>query len=113
MATVSGNATYGTPTGSVDFYTCPVNVSPCTTTTPGVTADAANPVPLVDGSATSSSFTPDSGGTWCSAAVYSGDSNYTASSDETSDECYTVNPAASTSVSAPSSSTAAAGRSQQ
>ncbi len=107
VATVSGNATYGTPTGSVDFYWCGENVSPCTPTTPGVTADPANPVTLVGGSATSSPNTPDSGGTWCFAAVYSGDTNYTASSDQGSDECYTVNPDASTSVSTPSSSTAA------
>ncbi len=71
VAMVSGNATYGTPTGSVDFYTCPENVSPCTTTTPGVTADPANPVSLSGGSVTSSPFTPKSSGTWCFAAVYS------------------------------------------
>ena len=108
VATVSGNATYGTPTGSVDFYWCPENVSPCTPTTPGVTADPANPVSLVSGSATSSSFTPNSSGTWCYDAVYSGDSNYTGSSDSNpSDECFSVGQVASTAVSTPSSSTAA------
>ncbi len=106
VATVNGNDTYGTPTGSVDFYQCPENVSPCTPTTPGVVPDPANPVSLVAGSATSSSFTPDSAGTWCYAAVYSGDSNYTGSSDESTDECFTVNQVGSSSVSAPSSSTA-------
>ena len=107
VATVSGNATYGTPTGSVDFYWCGENVSPCTPTTPGVTADPANPVALLGGSATSSSFTPDSAGTWCYDAVYSGDSNYNGSSDSNpSDECFTVSQVDSTTVSAPSSSTA-------
>ncbi len=45
---------------------------------------------------TSSDITPDSTGNWCFAAVYSGDSNYTGSTDTTSDECFSVNKASST-----------------
>ena len=39
---------------------------------------------------TSAAFTPTSTGYWCFAAVYSGDSNYTGSSDETVYECFDV-----------------------
>jgi hypothetical protein len=94
VATVTGAVNGPVPTGSVDFYTCPENVSPCTPTTPGAVADPNNPVALNGGSATSTSFTPDSTGTWCYAAVYSGDSNYTGSSDESTDGCFTVSASA-------------------
>jgi hypothetical protein len=42
--------------------------------------------------ATSPSFTPSAGGYWCFAAYYSGDSNYGASSDATTDGCFDVPP---------------------
>ena len=110
VATVTGDdgaANAPALTGSVDFYTCPENVSPCTPTTPGATPDPNNPIPLVGDSATSTSFTPNSTGTWCYAAVYSGDGNYNGSSDDSVDECFTVSQTSSSTVSTPTSSTAA------
>ena len=41
-------------------------------------------------SASSVSFTPSSAGYWCFAGYYSGDSNYLASSDTTTTECFDV-----------------------
>jgi hypothetical protein len=43
-------------------------------------------------SATSASFSPTGAGYWCFAGYYSGDSNYTASTDATVDECFKVAP---------------------
>jgi hypothetical protein len=42
--------------------------------------------------ATSPAFTPASGGYWCFAAYYSGDSNYAASDDTSTTECFDVPP---------------------
>jgi hypothetical protein len=94
-ATVTGNAAGGSPTGTVTFYQCGPTVTPepCTSTPDPV----GGPIGLVAGAgdtatATSASFTPDAGGFWCFAASYSGDGNYTASSDTTTDECFDVPP---------------------
>jgi hypothetical protein len=92
-AVVSGNATYGSPTGTVTFYECGSTASPepCTSqanqvgSPVGVTAGADDA-----SSASSVSFTPSSTGYWCFAGYYSGDSNYAASSDTTTDECFDV-----------------------
>ena len=97
------------PTGTVSFYACGVNVVPCTLT--GTPFD----VETLDGTsnpstATSASFTPNSAGTWCFAAVYSGDSNYGGSSDQITDECYRV-PAANTTITTPTNSSIALGNS--
>ena len=102
---------YGTgdtpPTGTVTFYTCPENVDPCTSAS---WSELGSPVTVTQGVSTSTAgsvaFTNDSTGTWCFAAVYSGDSNYTGSSDESGDECYTVAQATSSTVSTPASPTA-------
>ncbi len=101
------------PTGTVTFYTCGENVDPCTSASwtqlgspVGVTAGAGN-----TSSASSASFTNDSVGTWCFAAVYSGDSNYTSSSDQSPDECYTVSQASTSTLSAPLNSTITLGQS--
>ena len=118
--TVTGTATVsvplpgaGTPTGTVTFYTCGESVVPCTPSSASRT-QLGSPVTVTPGAANtstaiSSSFTPTSAGTWCFAAVYSGDSNYAGSSDESSDGCYTVGQLTSSTVSSPSSSTAALG----
>ena len=53
--------------------------------------------------ASSASFTPSSVGYWCFAGYYSSDSNYTASSDTSIDECVNVEHAATTTVTTPSS----------
>src|SRR5580658_7394485 len=76
-AVVTGDATFGSPTGTVTFYECGPTASPiaCTsqsnevgTGSVGLTAGASN-----TSSASSVSFTPTSTGYWCFAAYYSGD----------------------------------------
>ena len=91
--TVTGNPTGGSPTGTVRFYECaPTMVAaPCTSTSHPV----GGPVKLTPGSgdtasATSPSFTPNSVGYLCLAGRYSGDANYSAGSDITSDGCIHV-----------------------
>ncbi len=107
-ATVTGSDASLDPTGTVTFYTCAESVDPCTSAN---WTQLGSPVGLSGSSnpdtVTSASFTPDSTGTWCFAAVYGGDGNYGGSSDQSSDECYTVTGVGSTSVSTPTSSTAA------
>ncbi len=96
------------PTGTVTFYTCPDNVDPCTSAS---WTQLDNPVNVTTGSDTSTassmSFTPNATGTWCFAAVYSGDGNYAGSSDQGGGECFTVTGVGSSTASSPSSSTAA------
>ncbi len=75
-AVVTGDATFGSPTGTVTFYECGPTASPtaCTSqsnevgTGPvGLTAGASN-----TSSATSVSFTPTSTGYWCFAGLLLG-----------------------------------------
>jgi hypothetical protein len=96
MATLTGNATAGSPTGTVAFYEC----GP--TAFVGFCFSQANPVggavALVSGpddtaTASSPSFTPTATGFWCFAAYYSGDTNYQPSSDTATDGCFEVNQA--------------------
>jgi fimbrial isopeptide formation D2 family protein len=110
-ALVQGQASSGSPAGTVTFYSCSpsqlaaASASTCSNTIGtqipnggGIT----NPVTLVPGannasSATSPPITPNEVGTWCFAGYYSGDpGKYAASNDSSSDECFTVNPAPST-----------------
>ena len=93
-ATVTGNTTLGSPTGTVSFYECGPTATPqpCTSTANPV---GSGPVGFdtasgVTASATSVPFTPDAGGYWCFAGYYSGDSNYSSSTDTTTDECFAV-----------------------
>ncbi len=107
----AANAPY--PTGSVTFYTCAEGVDPCTSAT---WHQLGSPVTLSTGSgntnsAISETFDNTSAGTWCFAAVYSGDSNYTGSKDDSSDECYTVSEDTSSTISAPVNSTITEGQS--
>ncbi len=101
-ASVTGSDGAVDPTGSVTFYECGPSETSCNSTT-GTEFDAENLSIGNPAAASSASFLPTSAGKWCFAAVYSGDTNYTGSSDTTSDECFTVKQAASTSVSKPSS----------
>jgi hypothetical protein len=94
IATVTGNAAGGSPTGTVSFYECGLTGVPerCTSTANPI----GSPVTLAGeagnkSTATSASFTPNAEGYWCMAAVYSGDSNYNGSSDTTTDQCFYVN----------------------
>ncbi|HXW38888.1 MAG TPA: Ig domain-containing protein, partial [Acidimicrobiales bacterium] len=92
-ATVTGNATGGSPTGTVKFYECgPTNsAQSCTSEANEVGGAVSVSAGAHDtSSATSATFTPGAEGTWCFAAVYSGSSDYLGSSDETTDECFDV-----------------------
>jgi hypothetical protein len=60
-------------------------------------------------SARSTVVTPSSTGYWCFGAYYSGDSNYEGSSDTSTDECFSVGAAATTTSSLPASSRIAIG----
>ena len=103
-ATVTGNAAGGSPTGTVSFYVCGADglPTPCTSladpigTAVTVTTGAGH-----TSSAASGSFTPTATGFWCFAAYYSGDTNYNASTDATTDECFDVPAARTTTVTVP------------
>ena len=102
-ATITGDATSGSPTGTVTFYECGPTPSPtaCTSTADpvgtavGVTAGAGDTA-----TASSDAVTPTSTGYWCLAADYSGDPNYAASSD-TTDGCFDVTVAPTSTVTRP------------
>jgi Putative Ig domain len=89
--TVVGTATGGTPTGTMSFYECgpAATPQPCTSTANPV----GSPVTLVPGTkhtatATAVPFSPGTAGYWCLAEYYSGDGNYPASSDTSTDGCF-------------------------
>jgi hypothetical protein len=96
--TVTGNATGGSPTGSVSFSVCGPLSSASGCASGGTSLGTAS---LSGGSATSPSFTPTALGTYCFRADYSGDTNYLASSDGSATECFTVTPADSATASTP------------
>lgn len=108
--TVQGTAPKGAPSGTVTFYACQTGstqaYSPSFCTPSGTPEDTETVQAGADdtSSATSVSFTPNAAGTWCFSAIYSGDNNYTGSSDNTtsgnldSDECVLVGQASSTSA---------------
>ena len=111
-ATVDGNSTSGSPTGTVSFYECGPTLAPA------ACASTAHPVGGAVGvaagandtsTAGSASFTPISTGYWCFAAVYSGDSNYGTSSDASTDECFDVTAASTSTTTRPTSTTVALG----
>ncbi len=94
--TVTGNSAGGSPTGTVAFFECgPTSLA---TSCSSIANQVGGPVNLTAAShdtstAASASFTPTSTGYWCYGAYYSGDSNYSSSSDTTVDECvYVVSP---------------------
>jgi hypothetical protein len=101
-ASVLGSDSGTDPTGSVDFYICGPEdmVEPCTSGTQFDTEMLGTGNPAT---ATSLTYTPTSVGNWCFAAVYSGDTNYAGSSDETTDECFSVTQASSSTTSVPKS----------
>jgi hypothetical protein len=95
-AVVTGNAGGGAPTGTVTFYECgpTASATPCTSQA----NEVGTSVTLVSGagdtsSASSVNFTAGSLGYYCFGAYYSGDSNYSASSDTSTDECFDVTAA--------------------
>jgi len=106
LAMVTGNSAGGSPTGTVSFYQCGVTSVPsaCITTTPANQVGGLvtlSPGTSPQSTATSASFTPQATGYYCVAAVYSGDGNYNASSDTTTDECVHVTLASPGTVTTP------------
>ncbi|HUY64236.1 MAG TPA: ice-binding family protein [Acidimicrobiales bacterium] len=95
VATVTGNATDGSPTGSLQFYECgPVSVS-CS---PSSGAALSVPATLHGGVATSPIFVPSAVGNYCFASAYTPDASspYGSSSgvgDTTNGECFAVTAA--------------------
>jgi hypothetical protein len=82
-----------TPTGSIHFYLCPGDSSPCSTASTGVDDLGSTALTVSGGSASADSAFDDSlaEGSYCYLAVYSGDSSYPAvSADSISDQCFTV-----------------------
>jgi hypothetical protein len=99
QATTTGD---GTPTGTVSFFVCdPTQVSNGACAAPNgtqvgnpVTTQAVSGLSPPASSATSDAVTVNKTGTWCFRAEYApggaNGSNYTASSDASSGECFTV-----------------------
>lgn len=83
-ATVAGTGI--TPSGPVQFYLCTATTSGCNAST-GTLFDTES---LTNGQAASIGYTPANAGSFCFAAVYGGDANYTSSSDTTADQCFTA-----------------------
>lgn len=95
VATVTGSAPSQSPTGTVSFYECGPTIMPTACT--ALAHPVGTPVAVTAGSGatatvTSPAFTPDAGGYWCFAGYYSGDPNFTTSSDTTTDGCFDVPP---------------------
>jgi hypothetical protein len=90
--TVTGAANAKPPTGTVSFHVCgPLSSrSGCGAGGTAVGTASLSPGSGNTATATSPSFTPNSPGTWCFRADYSGDSNYHPSGDGSSGECFTV-----------------------
>lgn len=90
VATVS-SSNGSTPSGSVQFYSCAVGDTTCTSSTGTALPPAET---LINGVATSPSVTPATLGVYCFAAVYNPNTNSFSSSSEASTtantECFTV-----------------------
>jgi len=120
--TLTGNSVGGSPTGTVSFYACRTGTGQTLTTGPcpatGTPEDASETLGAGAGdtaTASSMSFMPDAGGTWCFSVTYGGDSSYSAGSDNTSSgnldagECVLVTVSGSTTSTAISSAHITAG----
>ncbi len=86
-ATVTGGVA---PTGAVDFSICGPLTSASGCTSGGTSVGSASLNVAVPATATSASFAPGAPGIWCFAAHYRGDTLNAPSSDDSSDECFTV-----------------------
>jgi len=102
-ATVTGNSPSQSPTGTASFYVCSpaVLAAHSATTCSSSITSAFDTETLPAGSggpvtAFSVGQTVNSIGSWCFAGYYSGDTTFPASADQSSDECFTVTKAVST-----------------
>lgn len=107
-ATVSGTALGGVPSGSVTFSWCSTpTTSPlvqCSGGTTLATVTAPDPTLTSGDNATwvlpaADAFTPKATGSYCFTDSYSGDKNYGQVGQQTDAECFTVEPAGTTSSS--------------
>ncbi len=108
MATVTNTTNATAPTGSVTFYYCSPSVlaaysaTTCNSTIGTEIPSGGPPVSLTPGTgntstAESPSITPNAPGTWCFAGYYGGAAGaFLVSNDTSSDECFTVSPAPTT-----------------
>jgi len=95
-ATVTGNSPTQTPTGSVTFYVC-APATPqvvCSNTTGSLLGSSTLSGSGAAATTFSSGQVVNTAGTWCFAAYYQGDNTFPTSGDATSDECFSVSPAA-------------------
>ncbi|MGD0196541.1 MAG: hypothetical protein ABSC56_01355 [Solirubrobacteraceae bacterium] len=93
---VTGQPSTGAPSGSISFYVCGSSVTSCSSQADPVGSTKLTAAPNSDSStAISPAFTPTGAGTYCFYAVYAGDGTNLGSSDSSSDECFTVDAAAS------------------
>jgi hypothetical protein len=89
---VTGNATAGSPTGTVTFAVCGPTAlaTPCTAPTIGPATAELSPE-SGDRSVASATLSPGAPGWYCFLDQYSGDGNYTTVSDnDTATECLEV-----------------------
>ena len=106
--TLQGNATNGSPLGTLNFYVCRTGTSQTLTTGPcavssGSHLSITHPVAGANdsSSATSGMFTPTAAGTWCFSATYTSTNGYSSAADNTlttnfdPNECVLVATAAS------------------
>ncbi len=93
VSTVTGNPTYGSPTGALSFDVCGPTVIPTSCylvgDPVGEPADLTATGPTTS-TATSAAFTPDALGYWCFQADYFGGGSYTTVYDQTTDGCVDV-----------------------
>ena len=95
-ATVSVTGTGVAPTGDVSFFVCGPPATSCSTSGTAFDTKPLSGAVHVgnDFTVTSASYTPTSAGTYCFAASWPGDSNYTEGPyrDDGTNECFTVTP---------------------
>jgi hypothetical protein len=91
-ATVTGNATFGAPSGSVTFSACGPTTGPTPCTAPNAGSATAGLSPGANNRSTASvTLEPGSPGWYCFLDEYNGDSNYAAVTDnDTATECVDV-----------------------
>src|SRR5512132_1564704 len=95
QAVITGTADVGTapkPTGSVSFFLCGPTQAPASCSTGGDAVGSAVNLSGSDNPATvdSSAVSKTAPGWYCFRAEYSGDSNYPASEDSSTNECFQV-----------------------
>ena len=113
-ATVTGNSTGGSPTGTVSFYQCGPTTTPtaCTSTTDQVGSAVAVTAGAHDtSSANSSAFTPTALGYWCFGRRLPGSADDSISSEaSTCSECVNVTQGTSTTTTVPANTTITLGQ---